>query len=394
VHATFNRVVPKTVASEDNTWALWCAWCEDLGINPNLQHVPWPLDFLVVFAIRIQRGELSKLGNQVNVSTVESYVRTVGARVSMLGEVPNPVYTSDGKTLQPRLRDLYKYLRREDKPATRVWPANLHVLRALAASTVPGDARSEAIRDLAIIAFYFLCRPGEYAYVPPDYRGRSTAFRLSDTCFTRQSATDGSRIPVPASTGSLHDVEEGDSVSLTFTDQKNAVRGECISLRQSGDPIFCPVRAAQRRALHLRDNRSPADTELYVYYHGGQAFVITTMDITTALRAAASTVESTTNIPARRIEARSLRSGGATALACAQQDTSLIRLIGRWRSDSMLLYLRAQADATTANLAAHMLNAGAYTFAPTTTDNSDLLPLQAPADLRASCTRNEALATL
>ena len=85
------------------------------------------------------------------------------------------------------------------------------------------------------------------------------------------------------------------------------------------------------------------------------------------------------------------------ALLCGRVDPHVIRLIGRWKSDAMLVYLRAQAEATTADIAARMLAAGAYTFAPTTADNkaaTDLVPLEAPAELKAACTRNEALAIL
>ena len=397
VHAHSHGVVPKTVQSRENTWALWSAWCRSLTIDPGLRGVRHPLDFIIVFAIRVQRGELSKLGNQVNVNTVAEYVRTVGSRVSRLGELDNPIYYSDGHTMQERLVKLYKYLRRQDKPVTRVWPANMHVLRALAASTVAGDPRSETIRDLAILAFYFLCRPGEYAWTNPRDRGRSTPFRLQDVCFTIPSATGEEAIPVPAASGNLDDVRAGDSVTLTYTDQKNATRGEAISLRRSGDPIFCPVRAAQRLVLHLRTHHAPAQTELFTYYTAQGRNVVATQTITDALRAAAQRVASTTNIPAARIEARSLRSGGATALVCAKIDTVLIRLIGRWKSDAMLVYLRAQAEATTADIAARMLVAGAYTFAPTTANDkaaTDLVPIEAPADLKAACTRNEALAIL
>jgi hypothetical protein len=42
------------------------------------------------------------------------------------------------------------------------------------------------------------------------------------------------------------------------------------------------------------------------------------------------------------ISARSMRPGGATALLCASVDADSIKLVGRWKSDSMLSHLLAQ----------------------------------------------------
>jgi hypothetical protein len=49
-----------------------------------------------------------------------------------------------------------------------VWPVNITILRALAPtlSLHPDQSRAHAIADLAILGFYFLCRPGEYALSP------------------------------------------------------------------------------------------------------------------------------------------------------------------------------------------------------------------------------------
>jgi hypothetical protein len=64
------------------------------------------------------------------------------------------------------------------------------------------------------------------------------------------------------------------------------------------------------------------------------------------------------------ISARSLRAAGATALLCAQVDTNIIRLIGRWRLDEMLRYLHVQAEPVMWHFAQQMLTHGAFTMHP------------------------------
>jgi hypothetical protein len=64
------------------------------------------------------------------------------------------------------------------------------------------------------------------------------------------------------------------------------------------------------------------------------------------------------------VSARSCRAGGAMALLCGRVDTSIIQLVGRWRSDVMLRYLHLQAGALMSNLSSTMLQAGAFHLVP------------------------------
>jgi hypothetical protein len=52
------------------------------------------------------------------------------------------------------------------------------------------------------------------------------------------------------------------------------------------------------------------------------------------------------------------------ALLCAEVDTDIIRLLGRWYSDEMLHYLHVQAFPLVAPLAAQMVRHGHYTLIP------------------------------
>jgi hypothetical protein len=52
------------------------------------------------------------------------------------------------------------------------------------------------------------------------------------------------------------------------------------------------------------------------------------------------------------------------ALLCAQVDTDIIRLLGRWRSDEVLRYLTVQAAPVMQDFSSWMLNQGSFTLHP------------------------------
>lgn len=378
--AARRSVVPATQSDRASLFQAWVAFCADLGHEPFLQDVPTELhlDFFIVFACRYRRGVLSLSALSVRSKRVEEALRAVGQEFARLG-LQDP--RLDGTRYVFRLRTLFKAWTDDDPAPTRVWPVNITILRALTAilQTHPNRPQSDAITDLATIGFYFLCRPGEYALSPATERGRSKPFRLQDTTFSSPTIQRA-----PAAECSSNDVQGGTYVSLTYTDQKNATRGEALGHGRSGDNTLCPVRAAQRRVLHLRHHNAPPDSPLYCYFDAsGTPHAITTGDITSALRAAAASVQHITHIPPDRVAAYSLRSGGATALLISGVDETAIRALGRWKSDAIFLYLRTQASTLTANYARHMLHHGQYSFSPATDqyDDTDLLPLQAPPDL-------------
>jgi hypothetical protein len=192
----------------------------------------------------------------------------------------------------------------------------------------------------------------------------------------------GNRL-VAAPDNSLNDLNENriSRATLTFNDQKNAVRGEQISHSATNHPRLCPCKALARLCAHLRAHNSPANTPIHAYYDShGRLQNISPHIITNALRHAATALRQSTGIDPLLLSARSLRPGGATALLCAGIDADVIQLLGRWKSDAMLRYLRVAAHAHNSNLAQQMLQSGNYTFAPNTytAAHAQPVPEQAP----------------
>lgn len=315
----------------------------------------------------------------VTADTVSNAVQAVGKGISNLG-YPDPRLQPHSDKLHPLLADLFKSLKNEDDPAGRAYPVNIYILQQLPhvlETENPHYGLAENhVCQLCILAFFFLLRPCEYVSGSGDTR--SKPFRLCDISFSIGSCV------YPALTAPLNeerDIDRFTGVSLTFSDQKNGVKGELIGLGTSGDPDICPVRAAAKIVLHLRQNG--AEATLPIYYNRNPInkkwHKVSARMITKALRVAAQRVQHQTGIIPDLVSCRSLRPGGATALLCADIDTDKIMLLGRWRSDAMFRYLRAQA--ATKTLAQQMFTHGSYTFHPQAFQACDV-PRETPTAVR------------
>ena len=200
-----HSVVASTRTDRARLFESWVAFTDSLGCDPYLREVPPTsrLDFFIVYACRYRRGSLSRSAQPVGAPRMEEALRAVGQEFSRLG-IPDP--RLDGTSYVFRLKTLFKAWADSDPAPSRVWPVNITILRSLATclSLDDNQPRAQAILDLCVIAFYFLCQPGEYALSPATDRGRSKPFRLVDTTFSSPIAQR-----VPACDGSLHDVQQG-----------------------------------------------------------------------------------------------------------------------------------------------------------------------------------------
>jgi hypothetical protein len=251
-------------------------------------------------------------------------------------------------------RQLASYSK-HDPPPSRVKPIPITVLQhTCQVHSYTNHPRSLAIVDMLILGFFFLLRPGEYAYTTnPD----ATPFRLQDVHLRRHA------VRLPHLTCSFHELESANFLCLEFTTQKNGVRGEVIGLGMSGNPAFCPVRAAIRRVQHLRLHNASPTTPLYAYFSRSWNALTTTV-LTQELRRSVTIVGTAVGLQPDDISIRSLRASGAMALLCANIDPDRIRLLGRWRSDEMLRYLHVQAYPVVAHLATAMLQHGHFQLIP------------------------------
>jgi hypothetical protein len=251
-----------------------------------------------------------------------------------------------------RLLRQFNAYHRADPPPTRVKPNPVKLLHHTYAAYAARDCKSSAIADLVWLAFYFLLRPGEYCDAGND--NTSAPFRLCDVVFkTQHTRHDTLATHLPT-------LLTATSVSLTFTNQKNGVKGECIGHNLAGHPYACPVQALLNRVLYLRSNDASPDTPLCAVRLPHKWHTIKSRELTEALRYSADIVGKTLGITRHEITVRSLCASGAMALLLGGIDTNVIKLMGRWRSDEMMRYLHVTAQALTHNHAHTMLAGGNY----------------------------------
>ena len=344
-------VSPGRASSAATAWTKWLEFTDDVGLDPFLQAFQDKVPILQVFVHRVHIGELAANSNPVRSRTAEDYVRHVAQAFLQVGAV-DPRLNSAHK-IDFRLQRTLKAWKSSDPAPDRVKPIPITVIRriaTLAQTTMAGDTTFCAISDMIVIAFFFLLRPGEYT------DNNNNPFRLADV----QLFIGDTRINL--STAPLEQVQQARFASLTFTNQKNGVRGEVIGLARSGDPYVCPVQAIIRRVLYLRQHSAPSNTPIARVFN--TTATVTAEAITTCLRDAVAYIGPDLGFLPCDVSARCLRAAGATALLLAKVDPDVIRLIGRWRSDEMLRYLHVQAYPLMRNYAEQMLSAGMYTLIP------------------------------
>ena len=310
----------------------------------------------MLFAQQYRAGRISPSDCPVRSRTVEDVVRHVAQAITRLGAV-DPRLNTFGE-LDFRLATVLRSWKKRDPPPTRVKPLPMIVLRkahALSAAT-PLPLRISPAGDCLLIAFFFLLRPGEYSGAPRT--ATDDLFRVHNVgLWIGHRRLNPLCSPDP-------DLLAATFVTLTFTTQKNGVRGETIGHSRSGHPCFlCPVGAVVRRLLHLRGAGAAPATPLNAYRMRPDdpwCHVLPADDITSLLR------RTVTLLPPSLtdISARSTRAGGAMAMLCGGIDSDRIRLIGRWRSDKMYRYLHVQPQPIMSGVAALMLRGGDYIREP------------------------------
>ena len=236
---------PHRCASASATWRIWERFCVASGIRPNLRDIPGDhVPILLLFAHQYGTGRIAPSARPVRSRTVEDAVRHVAQAFTRVGAV-DPRLNTFGE-VDYRLHALFHSWKKSDPPPLRVKPLPLLVLRhahRLAAST-PSTSPTHVAGDCLLLAFYFLLRPGEYSGTPQT--DADDLFCVQDTgVWIGHRRLDPLLCPPD-------DLLAATFVTITFTTQKNGVRGETLGHGRSSHLTLCPVAALTRRLLSLR----------------------------------------------------------------------------------------------------------------------------------------------
>jgi hypothetical protein len=195
----------------------------------------------------------------------------------------------------------------------------------------------KALATLLIGASFFCMRSCEYLTVPGAKDKKTKLLCLRNFRFYKDNLELDLRSKNLAS---------ADLVSITFEDQKNGDKFDTVNLQNSKDDVLNPVKAwANTITRIINSPGATKNTSVNVYLIGKRFYKITAKNAIDALRDAVQKKgEKGLGFKANEIGTHSIRSGGAMAMYLAEPQipTYTIQLLGRWRSDAFLKYIRKQ----------------------------------------------------
>lgn len=321
-----------------------------MGVDPTLHKsttsYETKVEVLTAFASRVRRGTFG-FKRTVGVQTVQVAIRSIGKTVSMAHGY-NPVYRSDQKYLEPIEMQLEGFRRIDPLPSPELAvPVEVAWWLSDFGTCDAASEKNKAAGDLGNIAFYFLLRVGEYS-VSTKKRKRTVQFRLKDVSFMKNNLILDPKSP-------LEVLLTADAATLLLSNQKNGVRGALIHHHALSTRKQCPVRALARRVAHLHKHAADPDELLCAYFdHLGKSHV-TNNDMLKLVRAAGVALQlEKKGFPSERLGTHSLRAGGAMAMAVNGETDRNIKKMGRWSTDTFLMYIHEQISHLTKGISDKM----------------------------------------
>jgi len=223
------------------------------------------------------------------------------------------------------------------------------------------DPAALASSQLITGAFFFAMRSCEYSKTTsPKDSGTTKLLTIGNIRFFK------ARKLIAHSDLNLN---KADIVSITFESQKNKEKFQTISMHKVSysQTALCPVRSWAEIVQRIRKYPSSKDSMTVNTYisHTGKLSYISSTQIRTRLQAAAATIGSNElGFKVSEIGCHSLRSGGAMAMYLAKVPITTIQLIGRWKSDAFMRYIREQVDCFTSNVSSQMLKIESFYTIP------------------------------
>ncbi len=215
-----------------------------------------------------------------------------------------------------------------------------------------GSIQQQAAGELALIAFYYLLRVGEYTRPQSKARNakRTINFRIRDIGFFKNGKILSRHSP-------LAELLTADACTLKITNQKNGRMGQTIHHVALTNGRPCPVRALATRVFHILQAGGTADSCLCDYYNTttNTWHSIDPQYLITQIRATVKQLNlHQQGIDPDLVGVHSLRAGGAMALKLHGCTDTTIQKLGRWSSTTFLQYIHEQIAHLSNDLSEHM----------------------------------------
>jgi hypothetical protein len=351
-----NGVVAQNNRTREKYWAHWRTYCTSFNQDPFLQLLTpnQQVLLLTAFAARVRTGCYGK-GNPIKVQGVANALSSITKTFELVG-LNSPIYQAPGTYKVPVARLMEGY-RREDPPAVPQLAVPIRVpnkVRQTGYAT--NDHKLQAIGDLAVIAFYYLLRVGEYTrprmITTPQGKKRATRtiqFHIRDVGFFKNHKILPRNSP-------LHILLTADECTLKISNQKNGRMGETIHHHAISSP-HCPVKCLANRVHHVLSHKGTTDNLICdVWNKMKQTWIsITSTEMRKHLRQSVADLNlKQQGIDPDLIGVHSLRAGGAMALKLSGSDNMTIMKLGRWTSLTFLQYIHNQIAHLSAELSQNM----------------------------------------
>ena len=339
-----NGVVEDNNKTREKYWKHWRDYTKAFGVDPYLSSCPNVQQIIIItaFAARVRTGHYGK-GNIVRVPTVTKALAAISKTIELAGE-PSPLYKAE-KTYKTPVARLIEGFRREDPPATPQLALPIKVPQECQNAGLKSHHPFKmAVGDLAIIAFYYLLRVGEYTkprvYTKDGQVKRATRtvqFSVGNVGFFKNNKILPRRCK-------LQTLLQADSCTLKITNQKNGRMGETIHQYAIKTPN-CPVKALARRVHHILSNKGTTDNLLCDVYDkfNNRWLQVTPHHMIQGIRTAVATLKlESAGINPDLVGVHSLRAGGAMSLKLQGETDTTIMKMGRWTSLTFLQYIHNQ----------------------------------------------------
>jgi hypothetical protein len=211
--------------------------------------------------------------------------------------------------------------------------------------------RTQAIGDMALIAFYYLLRVGEYTHFKPTEHRVTHQLVIADIKLWHNTTAVSHR----RTTTDL--IRLCTSATLSIRNQKNGMQNASIH-QEATQCTLCPIRAIIRRIKSITHHTSEMQSCISTYFPTNDPNfprLLTANDITSAVRRAVTTLGLARNgLTTQLVGSHSLRAGGAMAMYLNGVAHNTIKKMGRWKSDTFLMYIHEQISALSANVSTTM----------------------------------------
>lgn len=220
-----------------------------------------------------------------------------------------------------------------------------------------------AIAELTMGAFFFAMRSCEYSKSGKEESKRTRILCLRNIRFFKN------RVQIPHDSPLIH---IADYVDITFEFQKNDLRNDSVGMyRSTSGAEYCAVSTWAKIVTRLWSYEGTTmDTKVNTaMYKNAKGKLIKTeissYRIRTKIRAAVKAIgKEKLGFESTDVGCHSIRSGAAMALYLGHVPVLTIMIIGRWKSDAFLRYIRKQVALFSENLTDRMLDVDSFFTTP------------------------------